>query len=119
MFEKLQKAKGSRNFLKQCQASEVKPTFCNVPTQSKAFFSKRQIRSAETQKLQKELEQKNTLIIELSSTLSYIYTLLKPLYTSIELSQTLTNLTTQIKHKLKIPDLKRSRKLKNLVEKTG
>ena len=78
-FEKLLKAKGSRNFLSDCQANEVHPTFCNTPLSSQPFFSKRAIRTAKNQKLHKELENKNSLIIDLSSTLTYIYNLLKPI----------------------------------------
>ena len=116
-FEKLQKTKRHKEFLLSCEVNGITPKFCNPPKNSKTFFSKRQISNSKTKKLQQELRIKNEQISSLSTTLSHIYFLLKPLFSNIELSNHLSKINSKIKYKLKIPDQKRQKKLKNLIKK--
>ena len=116
-YEKLLKAKGSRDFISECLAYEIQPKFATAPKNVQTFFSKRQVKQAQKFKLQSELENKKKEIIYLTSTLSHIHARLKKFLSPTKLSFELSLLTSKIKTKLKIGTNKRNQKLENLKNK--
>ena len=116
-YEKLLKAKGSKDFISKCLAYKIEPKFATAPKNCKTFFSKRQIKKAQIFKLQSELEKKKKEITNLTSTLSHIYARLKKILSLTNLSSELSFLTSKIKNKLEVGNKKRNQKLENLKNK--